>query len=53
MELGETVEDTARREVWEETGLRLGAMSLYAIYSGVEQDPLSTFALRAPSIGSP
>lgn len=38
MELGETVEDTARREVWEETGLRLGAMSLYAIYSGVEQE---------------
>ncbi len=33
MELEESIEDTARREVWEETGLRLGAMELFGIYS--------------------
>lgn len=38
MEVGETVEDTARHEVWEETGLHLGQLSLYCIYSGVEQE---------------
>lgn len=34
MEFGETVEDTARREVYEETGLYLGNMELFGIYSG-------------------
>lgn len=38
MELGETVEDTARREVWEETGLRLGNMTLFAVYSAKEHE---------------
>jgi ADP-ribose pyrophosphatase YjhB (NUDIX family) len=34
MELGETVQDTARREVFEETGLRLGKLEFFHIYSG-------------------
>lgn len=34
LEIGETVEDAARREVFEETGLRLGKMALFGIYSG-------------------
>ncbi|GMA63748.1 hypothetical protein GCM10025859_41880 [Alicyclobacillus fastidiosus] len=29
MELGETLEDTARREVFEETGLSLGQLKLF------------------------
>jgi ADP-ribose pyrophosphatase YjhB (NUDIX family) len=38
MELGEKVEDTARREVYEETGLRLGRLELFGIYSGAERE---------------
>jgi ADP-ribose pyrophosphatase YjhB (NUDIX family) len=38
MELGEKVEDAARREVFEETGLRLGQLELFAIYSGSERE---------------
>ncbi|WP_368659614.1 NUDIX hydrolase (plasmid) [Metabacillus halosaccharovorans] len=38
MELGETVQDTARREVYEETGLQLGELELFGIYSGPEYD---------------
>ena len=38
MELEETVQDTARREVFEETGLRLGKLDLFGIYSGPEYD---------------
>ena len=34
MELGESTEETARREVLEETGLTLGAMELFGVYSG-------------------
>ncbi len=34
MELGESVEDTARREVFEETGLTLGTLTLIDIFSG-------------------
>ena len=34
MELGESTEETVRREVLEETGLRLGALSLFGVYSG-------------------
>lgn len=34
MELGESLEDTARREVLEETGLRLGRLTLCNVYSG-------------------
>jgi ADP-ribose pyrophosphatase YjhB (NUDIX family) len=38
MELGETVQDTARREVFEETGLKLGKLELFGIYSGPDFD---------------
>ncbi|MDL4840165.1 NUDIX hydrolase [Aquibacillus rhizosphaerae] len=34
MELGESILDTARREVLEETGLELGELTLFSIYSG-------------------
>lgn len=34
MELGESTEDTARRELWEETGLRAGKLRLIGVYSG-------------------
>lgn len=34
MEPGERLEETARREVWEETGLTVGAMELFGIFSG-------------------
>ncbi|PLR66294.1 MULTISPECIES: NUDIX hydrolase [Bacillaceae] len=38
MEIGETVEDTARREVFEETGLELEEMNFFGIYSGVKHE---------------
>lgn len=34
MELGESTEETVRREVLEETGLKLGSLSLFGVYSG-------------------
>lgn len=34
MELGESTQDTARREVKEETGLCLGELKLFGVYSG-------------------
>ena len=34
MELGESTEDTARREVLEETGLVIGKLNLVGVYSG-------------------
>lgn len=34
MELGESAEETGRREVREETGLRIGQMELIAVFSG-------------------
>nr|WP_312667445.1 NUDIX hydrolase [Tissierella praeacuta] len=34
VELGETVEETATREVFEETGLKVGNLKLLGIYSG-------------------
>jgi ADP-ribose pyrophosphatase YjhB (NUDIX family) len=34
MELGESLEDTARRELREETGLVAGEMTLLDVYSG-------------------
>ncbi len=34
MELGESLEQTARREVEEETGLRVGALRFYTVVSG-------------------
>lgn len=36
MEPGETFEETARRESLEETGLTVGAMKLFGLYSGSE-----------------
>jgi ADP-ribose pyrophosphatase YjhB (NUDIX family) len=36
VELGEVVEDAARREVREETGLEVGKMSLFGVFSGPE-----------------
>ncbi|WEG14541.1 NUDIX hydrolase [Pullulanibacillus sp. KACC 23026] len=38
MELGESVQDTAKREVYEETGLQLGHLELFGIYSGPQYD---------------
>ena len=35
-EPGERVEEAARRETLEETGLRIGAMSLFGVFSGPE-----------------
>ena len=34
MELGETTEETVKREVMEETGLTLGKLTLFGVYSG-------------------
>ncbi|MBO1511215.1 NUDIX hydrolase [Metabacillus bambusae] len=34
MELGESAEETARRELYEETGIILGEMELFNVYSG-------------------
>lgn len=36
MELGESTEEVARREVYEETGLSLGRLDLINVYSGSE-----------------
>jgi 8-oxo-dGTP pyrophosphatase MutT (NUDIX family) len=36
LELGETVEETARREIFEETGLTLGNVKFLGVYSGKE-----------------
>ncbi len=36
MELGETVEETARREVLEETGLAVGRLELLGVFSSAE-----------------
>lgn len=41
MELGESVEETARREVFEETGLTVGQLELFGIFSTPE---IQTFA---------
>lgn len=38
MELGESVQNTARREVYEETGLQLEKLELHSIYSGPQYE---------------
>lgn len=38
MEMEESVQDTARREVFEETGLQLKELELFGIYSGPKYD---------------
>ncbi len=35
-ELGESLEEAARRELWEETGLEVGELRLFALLSGPE-----------------
>ncbi|MCP2034847.1 ADP-ribose pyrophosphatase YjhB (NUDIX family) [Planomicrobium sp. HSC-17F08] len=42
MDFEETIQHTARREVYEETGLELGELELFGIYSGPQYD--STFS---------
>ncbi|MBN8236517.1 NUDIX hydrolase [Halobacillus kuroshimensis] len=37
MELGESTEETAKREVWEETGLTVDKLNLFNVYSGADQ----------------
>ena len=37
MEMGETLEETARREVLEETGLNINKLRFFGIYSGKNQ----------------
>ncbi|MEW5597098.1 NUDIX domain-containing protein [Peribacillus frigoritolerans] len=34
IELGESTEDSARREIWEETGLHIGNLQLIEVFSG-------------------
>jgi len=36
MELGETTEETARRELFEETGLEVNELTLFGVFSGKE-----------------
>lgn len=36
MELGESTEETARRELWEETGLKIDKIHLFGVFSGQE-----------------
>jgi 8-oxo-dGTP pyrophosphatase MutT (NUDIX family) len=36
MELGESTEETARREAWEETGLIIDGLRLFGVFSGPE-----------------
>lgn len=40
MELGENIQETARREVYEETGINLGELNLVGIYSGPDYDKI-------------
>lgn len=39
VEIGETVEDACRREVHEETGVRLTSLTLVGVYSDPKRDP--------------
>ena len=42
MEVGETIEQTAVREVREETGIKARVISLIGVYSGNKRDPRGT-----------
>lgn len=39
VDVGETVEDAARREVLEETGVKVGRLALVGVYSDPKRDP--------------
>jgi 8-oxo-dGTP diphosphatase len=39
VEVGETVEDACRRELLEETGVRVGKLRLVGVYSAPDRDP--------------
>jgi 8-oxo-dGTP diphosphatase len=39
VEVGETVEDAARRELMEETGVKAGRLRMLGVYSDPERDP--------------
>lgn len=39
VDVGETVEDACRRELYEETGVRAGKLSLIGVYSSPKRDP--------------
>lgn len=36
LELGECLEDTAKRELYEETGLKVNSMKLFGVFSGLD-----------------
>jgi ADP-ribose pyrophosphatase YjhB (NUDIX family) len=42
---GETLEQTARREVWEETGVRLGSLTLLGLYDNFSEGKRDYVAL--------
>lgn len=39
VDIGETVEDACRRELFEETGVKAGKLSLIGVYSDPQRDP--------------
>ncbi len=43
VEYGETVEEAVMREVWEETGLRVGVEDIVGVYSDPKRDPRGHF----------
>lgn len=60
VDVGETVEDAARREILEETGVKIGKLTLIGVYSDPARDPrahicsvafLARITRAAPSAG--